>query len=61
MIISQQTRGMHEEGKGGRSYIKAFQKIIGIFKDNQNFFEEIISIRTIYYLLTVHLEEEITF
>ena len=63
MIISQQIREVcMKKEKGGRSYIKAFQKIIGIFKDNQNFFEEIISIRTtIYYLLTVHLEEEITF
>ena len=41
MIISQQTRGMHEEGKGGRSYIKTLYKIIRIFNDDKNSFEEI--------------------
>lgn len=60
--FSANSRGMHEEGKGGRSYIKTLYKIIRIFKDDKNSFEEIISIRTtMYYLLTVHLEEEITF
>ena len=43
MIISQQNRGMHEEGKGGRSYIKTLYKIIRIFNDDKNSFEEIIS------------------
>ena len=40
---------------------KEFQKIIRKFKDDKKSFEEMISIRTIYYILTVQPEEEITF
>ena len=61
MIISQQIREVCMKKETGVEE-KEFQKIIRIFKDDKKSFEEIISIRTqlvvtMYYILTVHLEE----
>ena len=63
MIISQQIREVCMKKEKGVEE-KEFQKIIRMFKDDKKSFEEMISIRTsftIYYILTVQPEEEITF